>query len=190
MQDAASTRYSSVADGFVDEALLELVQRQTFRYFWDFAHAGSGMARDRGRSDGTVENDLLAVGGTGFGIMAMIAAAERGWISRDAAVDRLLKILSYLSKADSYNGVFPHFLDGATGKEVAFWADNAGGDLVETAYLVAGFLCARQYFYQNSGPETELRALIASLWESVNWNWHSKDGSALLALGARRRRRP
>ncbi len=179
MQDTASTRYSRAAAGLPPEAHLELVQRQTFGYFWDFAHPGSGMARDRGRSDGTVENDLLAVGGTGFGIMAMIVAVERGWISRKAAVDRLFKILGYLSKADCYNGVFPHFLDGATGKEVAFWADNAGGDLVETSYLVAGFLCARQYFDQKSRSETKLRALIASLWESVNWSAYSEGGGAL-----------
>jgi len=179
MQDTASTRYSSAAAGLTPEALLDLVQRQTFGYFWEFAHPESGMARDRGRSDGTVENDLLAVGGTGFGIMAMIVAAERGWISREAAAGRLLKILGYLSKADCYNGVFPHFLDGATGKEVAFWADNAGGDLVETSYLVAGFLCARQYFTRKNRSETKLRALIASLWESVNWSAHSKGGGAL-----------
>ena len=75
---------------------------RSFGYFWDFAHPESGMAHDRGRSDGTVENDLLAVGGTGFGIMAMIVAVERGWIARDDAVARLLKMLDYLGKADSY----------------------------------------------------------------------------------------
>jgi hypothetical protein len=169
--------HSSTAESAADEALLDLVQRHSFGYFWDFAHRPSGMARDRGRSDGTVENDLLAVGGTGFGIMAMIVAVERGWISRKAAVDRLRTILSFLGKADSYNGVFPHFLDGATGKEVAFWADNAGGDLVETSYLVAGFLCARQYFDAANRPETELRRLIASLWENVNWNRHAGSGA-------------
>ncbi len=179
MQDVTPTRNSGAPDLLADEAPLDLVQRQTFGYFWDFAHPASGMAYDRGRSDGTAENDLLAVGGTGFGIMAMLVAVERGWISRQAALNRLRKILGYLSTADSYNGVFPHFLDGATGKEVAFWADNAGGDLVETSYLVAGFLCARQYFDRKNRPETELRALIAGLWENVNWNKHSKDGSAL-----------
>ena len=30
-----------------DTALLELVQRQTFRYFWDFGHPVSGLSRDR-----------------------------------------------------------------------------------------------------------------------------------------------
>ncbi|MGO9806192.1 MAG: glucoamylase family protein [Rhodomicrobium sp.] len=179
MQDLTPTVNSGAPDFLADEAQLDLVQRQTFGYFWDFAHPGSGMAYDRGRSDGTAENDLIAVGGTGFGIMAMLVAVERGWISRQDAVDRLRKILGFLSKADSYNGVFPHFLDGATGKEVAFWADNAGGDLVETSFLVVGFLCARQYFDRESGSETELRTLIANLWENVNWNKHSEDGGAL-----------
>lgn len=177
MRDTSSDRPQDAAMR-TDEATLDTVQRQTFGYFWEFAHPASGMARDRGRSRGSVENDLLAVGGTGFGIMAMIAAVERGWISRKAAVERLLKILDYLGKADSYNGVFPHFLDGATAKEMALWADNAGADLVETSYLVAGFLCARQYF-NGSGSEVRLRALIGSLWERVNWNLHSKDGGAL-----------
>ncbi len=179
MHDVTSTLSSGVANGAADEALLDSVQRHSFGYFWDFAHRPSGMARDRGRSDGTVENDLLAVGGTGFGIMAMIVAAERGWISRQAAVDRLVTMLAYLDQAESYHGVFPHFLDGATGKEVSFWADNAGGDLVETSYLVAGFLCARQYFTAENRSEADLRERIARLWENVNWNWHAQDKSAL-----------
>ena len=179
MKPTPSHRPTAATGGGADEALLDLVQRQSFGYFLDFAHPESGMARDRGRSDGTVENDLLAVGGTGFGIMATIVAAERGWISRDDAVARLLKMLDYLGKADSYNGVFPHFLDGATGKEMPLWADNAGSDIVETSYLAAGFLCARQYFDRDNAAENKLRAGVASLWENVNWNCHTKDGSAL-----------
>ncbi len=169
----------ATAAGATDETLLDLVQRQSFGYFWDFAHPESGMARDRGRADGTVENDMLAVGGTGFGIMAMIVAAERGWIAREDAVARLLKMLDYLVKADSYNGVFPHFLDGATGKEMPLWAENAGSDIVETSFLAAGFLCARQYFNRGNASEAKLRAGITSLWEAIDWNFHTKDGSAL-----------
>jgi hypothetical protein len=162
-----------------DEALLERVQRAAFGYFWDCAHPESGMARDRSRADGTVERELLAVGGTGFGIMATVVAAERGWIAREDAVARLLKMLAYLAKADCYEGAFPHFLDGATGKEEPLWDDNAGSDIVETSFLVAGFLCARQYFTGNSAPERMLRASINNLWEGVNWARHTKDGSAL-----------
>lgn len=177
MQERPKQKTSRAADAVRDEALLDLVQRQSFGYFWDFAHPQSGMARDRGRSDGAVENDLLAVGGTGFGIMAIIVAAERGWIPRAAALKRLLAILDFLNEADSYNGVFPHYLDGATGKEVASWADNAGGDLVETSYLMAGFLCARAYFGLEHRLEKELRSRISRLWQNVKWSRHAQAGA-------------
>lgn len=159
-----------------DDALLELVQRQTFGYFWDFAHPKSGMARDRSGGGST---DLLAAGGTGFGIMAMIVAVERGWISRAEAVGRLLDMLDYLKAAEQYNGVFPHYLDGQTGKEVSFWPDNAGGDLVETSYLVQGLLCARQYFCESDPKEKALCAGVDDLWRMVNWNWHTKGADVL-----------
>ena len=58
------------------------MQRQTFRFFWDGAHQASGCARDRQKTTGDPANDLVAVGGTGFGVMAIIVAVERGWISR------------------------------------------------------------------------------------------------------------
>jgi hypothetical protein len=64
-----------------DSALLDVVQRQTFRYFWDFAHPVSGMARERSNTDFNYGNEVVTTGGTGFGIMAMIVATERGWIT-------------------------------------------------------------------------------------------------------------
>ncbi|MGC2397831.1 MAG: glucoamylase family protein, partial [Rhodomicrobium sp.] len=93
--------------------------------------------------------------------------------------NRLLDLLGYLSAADRYNGVFPHYLDGPTGKEVAFWAGNAGGDLVETAFLVQGLLCARQYFCKENAKEKALCVRIDDLWRKVNWNWHTKGGDVL-----------
>ena len=95
-----------------DDALLDLVQRQTFGYFWDFAHPKSGMARDRSGPDGGGSNDLLAVGGTGFGIMAMIVAVERGWISRAEAVGRLLDMLDYLKAAEQPQAVTASYMLG------------------------------------------------------------------------------
>ena len=67
-----------------DDELLTLVQRQTFKYFWDFAHPASGMARERNTSD-----NIVTTGGSGFGIMAIIVAIERNFITRSAGVDRL-----------------------------------------------------------------------------------------------------
>lgn len=136
MHKAAGQLRSGEPERIADDTLLELVQRQTFGYFWDYAHPVCGMARDRAKADGGDGNDLIAVGGTGFGVMAIVAAAERGWVSRAEAAGRLSDMLGVLSAADNHNGVFPHYLDGRTGKEISFWADNAGGDLVETSYLI------------------------------------------------------
>jgi len=161
-----------------DEELLGLIQKQTVKYFWDWAHSPTGMALDWAGAQHISPNNVLAVGGTGFGVMAIIVAVERGWIPRAEAVDRLLGMLCFLGTAESYNGVYPHFLDPG-GKEISGWADNAGGDLVETSYLIAGFLCARQYFQSRTAKEAELRHRINVLWRNVNWNWHTLGSDVL-----------
>ncbi|MDP9040721.1 MAG: beta-glucosidase, partial [Bacteroidota bacterium] len=97
-----------------DSALLDLVQKQTFKYFWDFAHPVSGLARERSNTTPAYGNEVVTLGGSGFGIMAIIVATERHWIQRDTAVKHLLKSLKFLYKASSYHGIFPHWLNGAT----------------------------------------------------------------------------
>src|SRR5260221_7568684 len=103
-----------------DSALLDLVQKQTFRYFWDFADPVSGMARERSNTNFGYGNEVVTTGGTGFGIMSVIVATERKWITRDTAAKFLLKMVNFLLKADSYHGVFSHWLNGDTGKTIPF----------------------------------------------------------------------
>ncbi len=113
-----------------DTALLELVQKQTFRYFWDFAHPVSGMARERSNENFGYGSDVTTTGGTGFGVMSVIVATERKWITRDTAAKFMLKLVNFLLKADSYHGVFPHWLNGSTGKTIPFSRKDDGADLV------------------------------------------------------------
>ena len=129
-----------------DSAFWILVQKQTFRYFWDFAHPVSDVSRERSNMAIIMDNETITIGGTGFGIMAVIVAAERKWITRDTAARFLLKMVSFLLNADSYHGVFPHWMNGETGKTIPFSRKDDGADLVETSYLFQGLLCARQYF--------------------------------------------
>ncbi|BAV04330.1 glucoamylase family protein [Filimonas lacunae] len=163
-----------------DTALLEQVQKQTFRYFWNFAHPVSGLARERSNESFSYGNEVVTTGGSGFGIMAIIVAADRHWITRDEAVKRLLKITGFLWKADSYHGVFPHWLNGETGKMIPFSRKDDGGDLVETSFLMQGLLCVRQYFTANTPDEQNLRNQVTLLWEGVEWNWHTRGGMDLL----------
>ena len=159
-----------------DTALLELVQKQTFRYFWEFGHPVSGMARERSNRSYDYGDEVVTTGGTGFGIMAMIVAAERQWQPRDSVAARLLKMVKFLAKADHYHGVFAHWLDGATGKTIPFSRKDDGADLVESSFLFQGLLCARQYFNGDNETERQLRNRINGLWNDVEWDWHTRVG--------------
>lgn len=157
-----------------DDALLDLVQKQTFRYFWDFGHPVSGMARERNSS-----GDVVTSGGTGFGVMAIVVAMERKFITRAEGMTRLLKIANFLTtNAKKHHGALPHWLNGATGATVPFSQKDDGADLVETSYLMQGLLTARQYANSpTNADEIALRKAINALWDGVEWNWFTKNGT-------------
>lgn len=163
-----------------DSALLDLVQKQTFRYFWDFAHPVSGLSRERSNADFGYGHETVTIGGTGFGVMSVIIASERKWISRDTAARFLLKMVNFLLKADSYHGAFPHWMNGSTGKTIPFSRKDDGADIVETSYLLQGLLCARQYFNNDNNTERELRNRIQWIWEGMEWDWFTKGGEEVL----------
>jgi hypothetical protein len=159
-----------------DDALLDRVQRQTLRYFWDFGHPASGMARERSNPvPGYDFRDTVTTGGSGFGIMAMIAGAARGFLPRDEVRKRVARMVDFLARAKRHHGVLPHFLHGASGTTIPFSPQDDGGDLVETAFLIAGLLCARQYF----SDDARLGADIDRLWHAVEWDWHTRGDSVL-----------
>ncbi len=159
-----------------DSLLLDLVQRQTFSYFWDFGHPVSGMARERNSS-----GDLVISGGTGFGIMAIIVGIERKFITRKQGLDRLNAITDFLKNSVvKYHGAYPHWLNGATETTIPFCAKDDGADLVETSYLMQGLLTARQYFNGNDANEINLKNKINDLWNAVEWNWFTKNNENTL----------
>lgn len=156
-----------------DEELLTKVQRQTFRYFWEGAEPTSGMARERTTSGATV-----TTGGTGFGVMAMTVAAERGFVTRSEACERVQRIVTFLAqRATAYHGAFSHWINGETGATLPFSADDNGADLVETGLLFQGLLTARAYFDGADAAESKLRADITALWEAVEWDFFTKQGT-------------
>ena len=165
-----------------DEALLDSVQRRTFLYFWDAAEPTSGMARERYHLDGIYpQNDkhVVTSGGSGFGIMAIIAGIERGYVTREQGVERMEKIVTFLENADSFHGVFPHWWDGETGKVRGFSDKDNGGDLVETSFLIQGLLTAHQYYVNGSEREKAVAARMDKLWRAVDWNWHRNGQNVL-----------
>lgn len=159
-----------------DNQLLDKVQQQTFKYFWDFGHPVSGMARERNSSTETV-----TTGGTGFGIMAIVAAVHRGFITRQEGRDRVLKITNFLiNNCTRYHGVFSHWIYGSTGVTQPFSNNDNGADLVETSFLLEGLITARQYFDGADAIETELRTKINLIWDGVEWNWFRQNNQNVL----------
>lgn len=160
-----------------DNALLDLVQQQTFKYFWDFGHPVSGLARER--SNATPET--VTSGGSGFGVMSIIAAINRGFITRSQGLARIQTIVSFLKNtAPKFHGAFSHWLNGSTGTVVPFGPNDDGADLVETSYMVMALLCARQYFNTSDVAEVTLRNDINILWQNVEWDWFRQNGKKVL----------
>jgi len=158
-----------------DQELLTTIQKQTFKYFWDFAHPLSGMARERNTSGNTVTS-----GGSGFGIMAIITGIHRGFITKAEGLSRIQKIVAFLKTADRFHGAYSHWIDGNTGKAIAFSTKDNGGDLVETSFLIQGLLTARQYFNGSDQAESSLRSDINNIYNGVEWDWYRKDNSNTL----------
>jgi exo beta-1,2-glucooligosaccharide sophorohydrolase (non-reducing end) len=174
MSPASDTVHASTR-AFTDDELLNMLQQYTFRYFWDFAHPASGMARERNTS-----GNIVTTGGSGFGIMALLVGIERGFITREQGIVRMQKVLAFLQSADRFHGAWPHWIDGNTGKVVPFSAQDDGGDLVETGFLMEGLLTARQYFNHATAEEQDLVQKITGLWNGVEWDWYRQNNSNVL----------
>lgn len=178
-QDYVESQFSGIASAtthqMTDGELLDMVQRATFRYFWDNAHPVSGLARENTPGD----DNLVTIGASGFGVMSLLVGVERGFVTRDQGTDRMLKILHFLKKADRFHGAWPHFLDGQTGKVIPLFGKyDDGADLVETSFMMQGLLAARAFFDKQNPKEEEIRSTITDLWQSVEWDWFRQDSTS------------
>jgi hypothetical protein len=175
-QSELSEEVSTLTHIMSDNEFLDMVQRSVFRYFWDYGDPNSGLARERWDGGRDLTN---TIGGSGFGIMALLVGIERGFITRDQGLDRMLKILNFLTNvAEKFHGAFPHWLSGNTGKVVKFGVQD-GGDIVETSFLIQGLLTASEYFNQQNQKENEIRQLIANIWHNVDWNFYRNGSTGL-----------
>lgn len=161
---------------FTDEELMDMVQRYSFRYFWEGAHAGSGMAMERSHVGGST----VASGATGMGLMAMIVAHERAYEDREAVKERVLKILTSLETCERHHGAWSHWYDGDTYGTLPFSADDDGGDLVETSFVAQGLLAVRNYFSGTDNTSIQIREKATQLWEGIEWDWYRNGDQNVL----------
>lgn len=158
-----------------DELLLDLTQKYTTRYFTAFAEPFSGCARERSNND--LSGDIITTGGTGFGIMAVIAAQERGYISEKEAFELYHKIVYFLEGAERFHGAWAHWYNATTRQVRPFSKYDDGGDLVETAFLVEGLITLRQYL---KDKDSALAGRIDRLVDGVEWDWYTKGSKDAL----------
>jgi hypothetical protein len=167
-ESAYSAAASASTHAMTDDELLTMVQEAAFRYYWEAAESHSGMTRENTPGD----DDIVAVGASGFGVMATIVGADRGFVTHQQAIERLLRLTEFLATADHYHGAWPHFLSGSTGRRLpVFDMYDNGADLVETSFLMEGLLAARQYFKQDGPSGQALYDRITKLWKEVEWDW-------------------
>jgi len=176
---AATTKLSSEQEDFLD-----VLERDTFAYFWDTTPLGTGLTPDRFPGD-----DVASVAAVGFALSSYPVGVERHWISRQQAVDRTLTTLRFLWQARQgpeaegvagYKGFFYHFLDGKTGLR----ARRSELSTIDTTLLMAGALSAEAYFNRSDAGEAEIRKLASALYERVDWPWaYSRRHPPLLSMG-------
>jgi hypothetical protein len=171
-ESSLSAETSASTRQLTDDELLTMLQEACFRYYWEGAHPDAGMALENIPGD----DRIVAAGASGFGIMALVAGVDRGFITREQGLQRLTKIVTFLERAPRYHGAWSHFMNGTTAESMpVFGVFDDGGDLVETAFLIEGLLAARQYFHSATEAERNLYTRITRLWETVEWDWYRRE---------------
>ena len=170
-----------VVNPLTDDQIMNLTQRETFKYFWDYAGTNSGAAKERYHPNNPSDSqNVITTGGSGFGLMAILVGIERNYISKTQGVQRLTQILNFFENADRFHGAWSHWIDDGTGATIPFSTQDDGGDIVETAFLVQGLICVKEYFEGGTTEEDALAAKADALWKGVEWNWYTNNENKLL----------
>src|SRR5262245_357271 len=163
-----------------DHAFLQDLQRRSFQYFWEQADPETGLVADRARANASQPDEnhknVGSIAATGFGLTGLCIAAERGWIDRAKARERVRNTLHFFAeRAYEQHGWFYHWLDIKTGERR--W--NSEVSSIDTALLLGGVLTVRQYF----SDDLEIRRLATQIYERVDFRWMLNGDEPLLSHG-------
>ena len=161
-----------------DAEMLCILQAETFKYFWHETDPHTGLIADK-----TMPGSASSIAAVGMGLSCYPAAVARGLMTREEAVQRTLRVLAFLymshqgpeADASGYRGFYYHFLDMHTGKR----ACDSELSTIDTAILMAGVLCAGQYFTGPQSEEQEIRKLSEALYLRVDWQWAQNDADTI-----------
>jgi len=164
-----------------DIELMKIVQEDVLKYFWDYAHPNSKLARERiHENDFYFNQNIVTTGASGFGFLNILMGIENQFITKTAGISHLETALNFLENADRFHGAWPHWMDGNSGVVIPFSTLDNGGDIVETAFLCQALICIREYFKNGNTQEQELAQKADELWKGVEWNWYTKWRKCLI----------
>ena len=167
--------------GLSPDELMDKAQKESLKYFWEYANTNSKLALERVHFDGTgYDNNLVTTGGSGFGLMNILIADKRGLRDSEDVFFRIQTALNFLQKADRFHGAWPHWMNGITGKVVPFFGKDNGGDLVETAFLCEALICIREYYKNGNSAEKAVALQADNLWKGVEWDWYTNGKNVLI----------
>ncbi|MDO8368612.1 MAG: glucoamylase family protein [Saprospiraceae bacterium] len=158
---------------------LDEVQKRHFLYFWELAHKTNFQIPDRYPTD-----DFSSIAATGFGLSSYLIGAERAWITRAQAAERVLKTLEFLknlpqgreaSGVAGYHGWFYHFLNTQT----ALRYKTVELSSIDTGLLMAGVLSCMTYFDQDIQTEADIRKTADYLFRRVEFDWFLNEQNRL-----------
>jgi len=155
------------------DALLDTVQHTAFNFFWNEANPATGLIPDRENVD-VGSNAPCSIASLGFGLTAINIGVDHGWVTRQAAADRVLTALKTLwygsqGNGDGYTGLwglFYHFIDMSTAKRA--WSSELS--TIDTGLLLAGIIDSKQYFAGPESTELAIRGYADSIYHRMNWD--------------------
>ncbi len=174
---------SLVQSQIATDRLLDTLQYTAFQFFWNEANPSNGLIKDRSRANGG-GNAPCSIASVGFGLTAICIGIDHGWVTREAARDRVRTTLrtfwfgpqgSGESGYIGHKGFFYHFLD----MESATRTWNSELSTIDTALLFAGILYVREYFSGSDPVESEIRSLADSIFARADWEWFRNFSPAL-----------
>ena len=162
-----------------DEMLLQSLEHAAIDYFLRAANPANGLVPDTSR-----DGSPCSIAVVGFALSVYPIAVERGWMSRDEAVELSTAALRFFRDSDQsgnpdatgYKGFYFHFLDMQSGKRV--WRSELS--MIDTAILIAGALTASMYFNAEATQESELRGIADQLYRRVEWRWAQHRHSTIM----------
>lgn len=144
-----------------------------FRHFTNLNPASNGFGLT---VDSTKTPHIASIASVGFTLSAWVIAVERGYMTRQEALDITRQTLhTLLHHASHHRGFFAHYLDMESGARIK----KCEFSTIDTALCLNGVITAAAYFH-----DPEISELSQQLLDRVDWNFiiFEKDDKTLFRM--------